>query len=74
MSNVKGLVFLDIIGIDFTQLTNDIIILDCLYVGCLLLAFALLYARMPRPKRLRRRPPALVDMVVAKQVQEAGGA
>lgn len=55
MTNVKGLVFLNIIGINASDLTVDIIILDCLYLACLLLAFALLYLRMPRPVHLQRQ-------------------
>ena len=55
MSNVKGLAFLDIIGIDASKITTYIIVLDCLYAACLLLAFALLYLRLPRPQLLRRR-------------------
>jgi hypothetical protein len=58
VSNVKGLVFLDIIGIDADNLTTYIIVLDCLYVACLAMAFALLYLRMPRPKLLLRRQGA----------------
>ncbi|GAB4823317.1 hypothetical protein N2152v2_010363 [Parachlorella kessleri] len=55
VSNVKGLAFLDIIGIDASKITTYIIVLDCLYVACLLLAFVLLYLRLPRPQLLRRR-------------------
>lgn len=52
-SNVRGTVFLKTIGIDPADLTRDIVILDCFYLGLALLAFAMLYLVMPRHSRLR---------------------
>ena len=83
MPNVRGTVFLNTIGINPHNLTQEIIVLDCLYLllvrggGCsrvrvgggrgspvqldhlppllpqAIIAFGLLYWRMPRPKRIR---------------------
>ena len=52
MQNVRGLAFLEIIGINSSDLTRNVIILSCLYVGLLLVAGALMHLRMPRPKKL----------------------
>ncbi|KAL4431621.1 hypothetical protein ABPG77_001463 [Micractinium sp. CCAP 211/92] len=48
--NVRGTVFLETIGINADDLTTDIIVNDCYYLGLALLAFALLYLVMPRPR------------------------
>ncbi|KAL4458955.1 hypothetical protein ABPG75_013820 [Micractinium tetrahymenae] len=49
-SNVRGTVFLETIGISADDLTRDIIVNDCYYLGLALLAFVLLYLVMPRPR------------------------
>lgn len=54
VQNVRGTTFLEIIGINPKKLTVHIIVLDCMYVAFLLLAFALLYWKMPRAHRLRQ--------------------
>ena len=54
-ADVSGTRVLSTFGIDASKLTTWIIVLDCLYPACLLLAFALLYWNLPRPKALRRR-------------------
>jgi hypothetical protein len=53
VQNVRGTTFLQIIGVNPKALTNNLIILDCMYAAFLLLAFALMYWRMPRAARLR---------------------
>lgn len=53
VQNVRGTTFLEIIGINPKNITHYIIVLDCMYLIFLLLAFALLYLRMPQASRLR---------------------
>lgn len=53
VKNVRGLTFLKIIGVDAGKMTNWIIILDCFYLAAVLLAFALLYLKMPSTRRAR---------------------
>ncbi|EFN53179.1 hypothetical protein CHLNCDRAFT_136987 [Chlorella variabilis] len=57
-SNVRGTVFLETIGINASDLTRDIVILDCFYLALALLAFLNLYRVMPRAKRFRRPAPS----------------
>lgn len=52
--NVKGEVVLTALGIDAGRLTENVIILCCFYVGCVLSSLAVLYLGLPRA--LRRRP------------------
>lgn len=59
VQNVRGTTFLAILGLNPEDMTTYIIILDCFYVIFLLLAFVLLYWRMPRAARLRPAFPAL---------------
>lgn len=54
VQNVRGITFLSIVGINPSDLTRDIIILDCFWVAFLLLGLILLYWRIPRAKRLRK--------------------
>ena len=58
VQNVRGTTFLEIIGINPKNLTGYIIVLDCMYAAFLLLAFALLYWKMPRAHRLRQKRKA----------------
>ena len=60
VKNVRGVTFLKLIGIQASDLTRNVIILDCLWAALLALAFVLLYLRMPRPHggRWRRAPVA----------------
>lgn len=51
VQNVRGTTFLNIIGINPKDLTNNIIILDCMWVAFLLLAFGLQAWRMRRAVR-----------------------
>ena len=53
VQNVRGTTFLDLIGINADNLTQNIIILDCMYVIFLLLAFALLWKKMPKTRTLK---------------------
>lgn len=46
--NVRGVAFLSIIGVDADDLTRNIIILDCLYVGFLLVAGVVLILYLHR--------------------------
>jgi hypothetical protein len=52
VKNVRGLAFLNIIGVDAGDLTRNIIILDCLYAGLLLIALAVLLLRLPGVNRI----------------------
>lgn len=54
MSNIKGQAVLETFGIDYARMTDWIIVLNCLYLGCLLLALANLFLRMPRAKAMRQ--------------------
>lgn len=54
VQNVRGITFLNIVGINPSDLTRDIIILDCFWVAFLLLGLILLYWRVPRSKKLRK--------------------
>lgn len=51
---VGGTAFLDVIGVNPEDLTQNIIIGCCWYLGLALLAFLLLYLVMPRPRRPQR--------------------
>eukprot|EP00887_Chlorella_sp_A99_P006677 scaffold3.g6677.t1 len=75
VNGLQGSVFLATVGINPHDLTNWIIVLDCLWAGLMLLAFALLYWRMPRPRKVqeRHRAPPRPPHAAAPAL-EAGGA
>jgi ABC-type multidrug transport system ATPase subunit/ABC-type multidrug transport system permease subunit len=64
VQNVRGTTFLDIVGVNYNRLTDYVIILDCMYVIFLLLGFALLYWRMPRARRLKKKKAAAAAEVI----------
>ncbi len=45
---MTGNTFLQTLGFDSTATTRDIIVLDCMYAGFVLLALALFWLRLPR--------------------------
>lgn len=57
LRGINGITYLETFGIKPQNLTDYIIVLDALCAGCFLLAFATLYARLPRPRPLRRAWP-----------------
>ncbi|KFM28717.1 putative ATP-dependent permease [Auxenochlorella protothecoides] len=54
VKNVRGVAFLNIIGVDAGDLTRNIIILDCLYAGLLLVAMLVLWLRLPTTASMAR--------------------
>lgn len=56
VSNVRGITFLDILGIDYTSMTTYIIVLDCMYILFILAGLVLMYLRIPRAPRLKPIP------------------
>ena len=50
---MRGVTFLNILGVDYSSSTTYIIVLDCMYVIFILAGLAFIYFRTPKPSRLR---------------------